>query len=200
MSLFSTELHSLCISTPPPLATWNQNLKSYVLWSFLLCQAFPNSQTSPFIKLLLSVLVPSSLPQTYLDPVTSYPDYSHSFLFLFIFFLFVFCPFRAAPMAYGSSQARGWIGAAAASLHHSHSNTRLKPRLSPATQLTAPPDLSCICDLHHSSQQHQIFNPQTEARDQTHILMDTSWVHYHWATMFPYSQYLFIVYKEIFHF
>ena len=30
--------------------------------------------------------------------------------------------FRAAPVAYGSSQARGQIGAAAASLYHSHSN------------------------------------------------------------------------------
>ena len=38
------------------------------------------------------------------------------------FFLFFFL--RAAPMAYESSQARGWIGAAAASLCHSHSNAR----------------------------------------------------------------------------
>ena len=29
---------------------------------------------------------------------------------------------RAAPTAYGGSQARGQIGAVAASLHHSHSN------------------------------------------------------------------------------
>ena len=29
---------------------------------------------------------------------------------------------KAAPVAYGGSQARGWIGAVAASLHHSHSN------------------------------------------------------------------------------
>ena len=34
-------------------------------------------------------------------------------------FFFFFCLFRAAPMAYGSSQARGWIGAVAASLHQS---------------------------------------------------------------------------------
>ena len=38
---------------------------------------------------------------------------------IFCFFIF---PFRAAPMAYGGPQARGQIGAAAASLHHSHSN------------------------------------------------------------------------------
>ena len=30
--------------------------------------------------------------------------------------------FRAAPAAYGGSQARGRVGAIAAGLHHSHSN------------------------------------------------------------------------------
>ena len=30
---------------------------------------------------------------------------------------------------------------------------------------TATPDLSCVCDLHHSSQQRQILNPLSEARD-----------------------------------
>ena len=39
---------------------------------------------------------------------------------------------------------------------------------------TATQDPSCICDLHHSSQQHQILNPLSEARDWTHVLMDTS--------------------------
>ena len=38
--------------------------------------------------------------------------------FLFFFFLL----FRATPAAYGCSQARGLIRAAAAGLHHSHSN------------------------------------------------------------------------------
>ena len=40
------------------------------------------------------------------------------FVCLFVYFLH----FRAAPMAYGSSQAGGLIGAAAAGLHHSHSS------------------------------------------------------------------------------
>ena len=39
-------------------------------------------------------------------------------------FDFIFCLFRAAYVAYGGSQARGRIGAAASSLHHSHSNSR----------------------------------------------------------------------------
>ena len=59
--------------------------------------------------------------------------------FLFCFVLFCFCLFRAAPVAYGSSQARGQIGAIAASLHHSHSNARSKPHLQPTPQLRAMP-------------------------------------------------------------
>ena len=41
---------------------------------------------------------------------------------------------------------------------------------------TATPDLSCICDLHHSSRKHWILNPLSEARDRTHVLMDASQV------------------------
>ena len=65
-------------------------------------------------------------------------------------------------MAYGSSQATGPIRAVAAHLHHSHSNV----------------DLSCISELHHSSQQCQILNPLCGAGDQTRVLMDTSHVCY----------------------
>ena len=35
-------------------------------------------------------------------------------------------------------------------------------------------DPSCICNLHHSSWKCRILNPLIEARDQTHVLMDTS--------------------------
>ena len=42
-------------------------------------------------------------------------------IFLKLDFLFSYL-FRAAPVAYGSSQARGPIGAAATGLYHSHSN------------------------------------------------------------------------------
>ena len=51
--------------------------------------------------------------------------------------------FKAAPVTYGSFQARG--------------------------------RMSCICDLHCLCQ-HQIFNPLSEPRDWTLILMDTSQV------------------------
>ena len=66
-------------------------------------------------------------------------------------------------MAYGDSQARGRIGAVAAGLYNR--------------------DLSHICDLHCSSRQHWILNPLSEARCQTHILMDASGVCYCWTTM-----------------
>jgi len=39
------------------------------------------------------------------------------------------------------------------------------------TTTTAVPDPSCVCDLHRSSQQCQVLNPLSEARDQTHNLM-----------------------------
>ena len=50
--------------------------------------------------------------------------------------------FRAAPVAYGGSQARNPIGAVAAGLcqSQSHSNSGSKPCLRPTPQLTAMPD------------------------------------------------------------
>ena len=53
---------------------------------------------------------------------------------------FLFFLFRAAPTPYGSYQARGWIGATAADLHHSHSNMGSEPHLQPTPQVTATPD------------------------------------------------------------
>ena len=68
---------------------------------------------------------------------------------VFLFFLL----FRAAPVAYGGSQARSQIWAVAAGPHHSHSNTGSKP---------------CL-----------ILNLLSEARDLTCVLMDTGQVHFH---------------------
>ena len=53
---------------------------------------------------------------------------------------FFFCLFRATPMAYGGSQARGQIGVVAAGLHHSHINVRSKLRLRHTPELMATPD------------------------------------------------------------
>ena len=47
----------------------------------------------------------------------------------------------------------------------------------PATATaTATPDLSHVCDPHHSSQQHQAPNPLSEARDGTHNPVVPSWI------------------------
>ena len=70
-------------------------------------------------------------------------------------------------MAYGSSQARGLIRAIAVGLPHSPSNSGPKPCLQPTPQLMATP----------------ILNTLSEARDRTHILMNTRQVCYHWAMM-----------------
>ena len=78
-------------------------------------------------------------------------------------FLFILFYFRATPVAYGGSQTRGPIGATAAGLHTA----------------TATPDLSHVCDLHHSSQQSQILNPLSKARDQTPNLMVPNHICFH---------------------
>ena len=44
------------------------------------------------------------------------------------------------------------------------------------TTATATWDPSHICDLHHSSWQHQILNPLSKARDQNQVVVDTSQV------------------------
>ena len=51
--------------------------------------------------------------------------------------IFLSCLFRAAPVAYGSSRARGQMRAVAASLYNSHSHV---PHLQPTPQLMETPD------------------------------------------------------------
>ena len=78
------------------------NLKYKIFDKFYLINIFPKNYTLFFFTLSLSVS------------------------------LSLFFRFRAAPVAHGSSQARGRIGAVAASLHHSHSNAGSKLCLRPA--------------------------------------------------------------------
>ena len=47
----------------------------------------------------------------------------------------------------------------------------------------ATQDPSRVCDLYHSSRQCRILNPLSKARDRTCVLLNTSGVHYHGATM-----------------
>jgi len=51
------------------------------------------------------------------------------------------------------------------------------------TTARAMPNLSHVCDLHHSSRQSWILNPLSEARDQTSVLTDASQICFHWATV-----------------
>ena len=60
-------------------------------------------------------------------------------------------------MTHGGSQARDQIGAAAASLRHSHSNAGSEPCLQPTPQLLAM----------------LVLTPLSKAKDRTCILMDT---------------------------
>ena len=57
---------------------------------------------------------------------------------------------------------------------------RLGVELEPLAYATATEtwDPSRVCDLHHSSWQHHILNPLSEAMDQTCVLMDTSQIHF----------------------
>ena len=69
-------------------------------------------------------------------------------------------------------------------LHPEHMEV---PRLGVKTELqllayttatATTPDQSHICDPHHSSQQHQILNRLSEARDRTYVLMDASQIRF----------------------
>ena len=50
------------------------------------------------------------------------------------------------------------------------------------TTAIATQDPRCICNLHHSTRQRQIFNPLSKARDRTRNFMDPSQVCFRWAT------------------
>ena len=59
---------------------------------------------------------------------------------VFVGFFCLFLIFRATTEAYGGSQAKDHIGAIAAGLHHSHSNSGSKLLLQPIPQLMTTPD------------------------------------------------------------
>ena len=64
----------------------------------------------------------------------------------------------------------------------------------PATATaTARQDLSCDCDLHHCSLQPWNWDPLSEGRDRTCILMDTSWICVHYTTMETPQHILFFI-------
>ena len=89
-------------------------------------------------------------------------------LFSFLLFSFSFFPCRAALVAYIEVSGLG---------------VKSELQLLAYTTATVTPDLSCVCDLHHSSQQCLILNALSWGRNRTRIFMDTSWFVTCWATM-----------------
>ena len=93
-------------------------------------------------------------------------------VFSFLNFVCLFLLFRVAPEAYGSSQARGWIRASIAGLQHRHSNTGSKPCLQPTPRPHSNAGSLTLWGIRPGIELRDC----SEARDQTRILMDTSWV------------------------
>ena len=69
--------------------------------------------------------------------------------------------FKASPERYGSSWGRG---------------VKLEQQLLACTTVTATPDTSHVWDLYPCLWQSWVINPPSESKDQTHKLLDTSWV------------------------
>ena len=82
--------------------------------------------------------------------------YYFNFSSHFVFCLFIFVLF--GPHMGHKCPGQGSNQSCSSNLHHSHSNARSEPHQQPTPQL----------------KQHWIHNPLCEARDQTHVLMDTS--------------------------
>ena len=97
--------------------------------------------------------------------------FESSTIMLFFFFFF-FWLFRAAPVAYESSQVR-------------------ELELQLLAYATATQDPSCVCNLHDSSRQRRILNPVSKARDLICNLVDTSWIHFCCATTGTPMHYIF---------
>ena len=77
-------------------------------------------------------------------------------LLLLLFSVFVFSSFRGLFLRHMEVPRLG---------------VELELQLPACLRATAARDLSHVCDLHHNSQQCQILNPMSKARDGTHNLM-----------------------------
>ena len=74
---------------------------------------------------------------------------------------------------------------------------KLELQLLTYTTATATRDLSCICNLHHSSWQCWIFNTLSKARDQIGNLIVTSWICFHCTTVgTPLSTYCLFLFHQ----
>ena len=87
------------------------------------------------------------------------------FLCFLILFYFIFC----------------FLGPQVQHMEVPRLKVELELQLLAYTTAAAMWDLSCVCSIHHSSWQHRIPDPLSEARGRTHILMDTSQIRFHCA-------------------
>ena len=147
---------------------------------------FVNSSSQKFVCHVLSLV--ATLP--FCDVWTSFIKlllcwnfvyfiylFIHSFIYfniVFMYYLFNVCMyvcmyllFRATPVAYGSSRL----------------GLESEPQLLAYATATAMQVSSHVWGIHHSSGQCWFPHPQSEARDWTCILMDTSWIPLGCATM-----------------
>ena len=100
------------------------------------------------------------------------------------FIYFIFLLFRATRMAYGSSQASGWFRAPPASLGHSHTSSKL--HLS-ATYITTNGNVRFLTHWTRLS----------KARDQTHVLMDASQLHFRCTTIGTPIYFIFCLFRAV---
>ena len=103
------------------------------------------------------------------ESILSFHRTNLSLLFLFFSFLsfFFFC-FLGSPMQH---------------MEVSRLGVESELKLLATATATATRNLSSsVTYIHHNSRQHRIPSPLNEARDRTHILMDTSWIRFHCTT------------------
>ena len=154
-SAYFLRIGILCYQTTLQLSAWvhlTSMLYIYLFWHPYFI--FLNTPKMSFIKAFFSSNIGSSLG--------SYNTFScqDSLVFFFSFFL----------------GPHPW--------HMEVLRLEVKSELQLLTYTTAiaMPDLSLVCDLHHSLWQCRIPTPLSEARDQTCIIMDASWICFHCTT------------------
>ena len=92
--------------------------------------------------------------------VTDICIYIYIYIYIFIYlFIYLFFVFQGHTRGIWRFPGYGWNQSSAAKNH-------------------TTPDLSRICNLHHSSQQCQTLNPLSEARDRTRNLTVPSQIHF----------------------
>ena len=125
--LEAESMHSLCtLDINPSSTTSFANSSSHQEAAFSFFDSFLHCAKAFYLFIYIFICI-----HIYL-----YIFLSFYFIFLGLFiYLFIYFFLRAAPTAYGGSQARGLMGTVAASLLHSHSNARSELCLQPTPQL-----------------------------------------------------------------